>query len=220
MILDSISASVALGERIGLVGPNGAGKTTLLRIAAGIDEPDGGEVSAQARAAPRPARPGEPPRRGVHGRARPADRRPSAAPATSSGWRPSRWPRSSSEHRVDRSPPTPRSSTSSSCWAATRSTSGSTRPCPASASARDEWDAAAGRAVGRRADAGGAGPPRHRRPGPAAARRADEPPRPRRPGVARGAPPATRRRAPRGVPRPGVPRRDRRPASGSCATGG
>jgi ATP-binding cassette subfamily F protein 3 len=44
VILDSITASVAVGDRIGLVGPNGAGKTTLLRIAAGRDEPDGGEV--------------------------------------------------------------------------------------------------------------------------------------------------------------------------------
>ena len=44
VILDDVSASVALEERIGLVGPNGAGKTTLLRIAAGIDVPDGGEV--------------------------------------------------------------------------------------------------------------------------------------------------------------------------------
>jgi ATP-binding cassette subfamily F protein 3 len=44
VILDSIDASVALGDRIGLVGPNGAGKTTLLRIAAGLDEPDGGAV--------------------------------------------------------------------------------------------------------------------------------------------------------------------------------
>jgi ATP-binding cassette subfamily F protein 3 len=44
VILDSINASVALGDRIGLVGPNGAGKTTLLRIAAGRDEPDDGEV--------------------------------------------------------------------------------------------------------------------------------------------------------------------------------
>ncbi len=44
VILEEITASVALGDRIGLVGPNGAGKTTLLRIAAGLDEPDRGEV--------------------------------------------------------------------------------------------------------------------------------------------------------------------------------
>ncbi len=44
VILDGIDASIALGDRIGLVGPNGAGKTTLLRIAAGRAEPDGGEV--------------------------------------------------------------------------------------------------------------------------------------------------------------------------------
>jgi ATP-binding cassette subfamily F protein 3 len=44
VILDSITAAIALGDRIGLVGPNGAGKTTLLRIAAGRDEPDGGTV--------------------------------------------------------------------------------------------------------------------------------------------------------------------------------
>jgi ATP-binding cassette subfamily F protein 3 len=45
VILDHITAAIALGDRIGLVGPNGAGKTTLLRIAAGLDEPDGGSVS-------------------------------------------------------------------------------------------------------------------------------------------------------------------------------
>jgi len=44
VIFDDVSAAVALGDRIGLVGPNGAGKTTLLRIAAGLDEPDGGDV--------------------------------------------------------------------------------------------------------------------------------------------------------------------------------
>jgi len=44
VILDSITAAIAMGDRVGLVGPNGAGKTTLLRIAAGVDEPDGGEV--------------------------------------------------------------------------------------------------------------------------------------------------------------------------------
>jgi ATP-binding cassette, subfamily F, member 3 len=45
VILDRIDASIALGDRIGLVGPNGAGKTTLLRIAAGVDEPDAGVVT-------------------------------------------------------------------------------------------------------------------------------------------------------------------------------
>jgi len=44
VILDDISAAIALGDRIGLVGPNGAGKTTLLRLAAGRDEPDRGKV--------------------------------------------------------------------------------------------------------------------------------------------------------------------------------
>jgi ATP-binding cassette, subfamily F, member 3 len=44
VILDDVTAAIAVDDRIGLVGPNGAGKTTLLRIAAGRDEPDGGEV--------------------------------------------------------------------------------------------------------------------------------------------------------------------------------
>src|SRR5437879_12528345 len=44
VILDDVSAAIAVGDRIGLVGPNGAGKTTLLRVAAGRDEPDGGSV--------------------------------------------------------------------------------------------------------------------------------------------------------------------------------
>ncbi len=43
-ILDEISASIAVGDRVGLVGPNGAGKTTMLRIVAGIDDPDTGQV--------------------------------------------------------------------------------------------------------------------------------------------------------------------------------
>ncbi len=44
VILDSINAAIAHGDRIGLVGANGAGKTTLLRIAAGDETPEQGEV--------------------------------------------------------------------------------------------------------------------------------------------------------------------------------
>ena len=44
VILDDVTAALAAGDRVGLVGPNGAGKTTLLRVAAGMDEPDAGEV--------------------------------------------------------------------------------------------------------------------------------------------------------------------------------
>ncbi len=44
VILDQATATVAAGDRIGLVGPNGAGKTTLLRLVAGLDEPDRGSV--------------------------------------------------------------------------------------------------------------------------------------------------------------------------------
>ena len=44
VILDDVTAAIAVEDRIGLVGPNGAGKTTLLRLAAGRDEPDDGVV--------------------------------------------------------------------------------------------------------------------------------------------------------------------------------
>ncbi len=44
VILDSVTAALARGERAGLVGGNGAGKTTLLEIIAGREEADGGRV--------------------------------------------------------------------------------------------------------------------------------------------------------------------------------
>jgi ATP-binding cassette subfamily F protein 3 len=44
VILDSVSAALARGERTGLVGGNGAGKTTLLEIIAGREEADGGQI--------------------------------------------------------------------------------------------------------------------------------------------------------------------------------
>jgi ATP-binding cassette subfamily F protein 3 len=44
-LLKDVSFRLAQGDRVGLVGPNGTGKTTLLRIAAGLDEPDAGNVA-------------------------------------------------------------------------------------------------------------------------------------------------------------------------------
>ncbi len=46
-VLDGISQSVALGERIGVIGENGSGKSTLLRVLAGVDLPDSGQVRLQ-----------------------------------------------------------------------------------------------------------------------------------------------------------------------------
>ena len=45
VILNSVTASLARGERVGLVGANGAGKTTLLEIVAGREEAEGGKVA-------------------------------------------------------------------------------------------------------------------------------------------------------------------------------
>ncbi len=42
--LQSLSLEVASGEFVVLLGPSGAGKTTTLRLAAGLEQPDGGEV--------------------------------------------------------------------------------------------------------------------------------------------------------------------------------
>jgi len=49
VILDSVTAALARGERVGLVGGNGAGKTTLLEIIAGREEADGGAVHTAKR---------------------------------------------------------------------------------------------------------------------------------------------------------------------------
>ena len=51
VVLDGVSLEVRRGEIVALTGPNGVGKTTLAKIAAGLLEPDAGEVAA--RAAPR-----------------------------------------------------------------------------------------------------------------------------------------------------------------------
>lgn len=47
-VLDSVSCSLAQGERTGIVGENGSGKTTLLRLLAGRVRPDRGRVVLRA----------------------------------------------------------------------------------------------------------------------------------------------------------------------------
>jgi ATP-binding cassette subfamily F protein uup len=45
VLFDKVSLGISAGDRVGLIGINGTGKSTLLRIAAGIEEPDSGQVT-------------------------------------------------------------------------------------------------------------------------------------------------------------------------------
>ena len=47
VLIAGASFALAAGDRLCLVGRNGSGKSTLLRIAAGLVEPDGGEIFRQ-----------------------------------------------------------------------------------------------------------------------------------------------------------------------------
>ncbi|MFE5477641.1 ABC-F family ATP-binding cassette domain-containing protein [Nocardia sp. NPDC056541] len=47
-VLDTISASIRPGERVGIVGENGAGKSTLLYLLAGLARPDAGTITVTA----------------------------------------------------------------------------------------------------------------------------------------------------------------------------
>jgi NitT/TauT family transport system ATP-binding protein len=52
--LDDIGFDVAPGEFVCLIGPSGCGKSTLLNLVAGLERPDGGEISINDRPVTRP----------------------------------------------------------------------------------------------------------------------------------------------------------------------
>src|SRR6187549_3279470 len=43
-LLDNVSFSLRMGEKVGLIGRNGTGKSTLLKMIAGLTEPDSGII--------------------------------------------------------------------------------------------------------------------------------------------------------------------------------
>ena len=167
LLLDRASFAVPDGARVGLVGRNGAGKTTLFRIILGDVAPESGDVEPAARS------PASAPWR----RRRPPGR------SASSTWcsRPTRSARRSSpKQRRPTASAAPRSRPASPTSARTPRRRGPPPSCTASASTLRRSSGPAPILLGRLAHARRARRRAVRRAGPAAARRADQLPRPRR----------------------------------------
>ncbi|WGT66963.1 ABC transporter ATP-binding protein [cyanobacterium endosymbiont of Epithemia clementina EcSB] len=52
LILDQISLTVKVGEKVGIIGANGSGKSTLLKVICGILQPSTGQVRVKGEIAP------------------------------------------------------------------------------------------------------------------------------------------------------------------------
>ena len=94
VILDAIDASIALGDRIGLVGPERRGQDDAAAARRRARRAGSRRGPPETRPDARPAGPGGPLRRRVHGVARPAHGRPDRRGAPRARW-PSGWPPSS-----------------------------------------------------------------------------------------------------------------------------
>ena len=191
------------GAKIGVLGYNGAGKSTLLRIMAGVDQEYRGEARARARRDRRHARagaaPGSSPRTSG-ATSRTGSRRPRrcwTASTSSPRTTPRRPRRSSRTSRARSTPPTPGTSTRSSNTRWTRCACPPADADVSTLSGGERRRVALCRLLLRAA-------------GPAAARRAHEPPRRRVGRLARAAPGRVQGDDRRGHPRPLLPRQRRR----------
>ena len=201
-----VSFKLERRDRMTLAGRNGAGKTTLLRMLSGETGVDGGELVLAKGTRARPARPAP------AARARRSRCATTCSPAAATWWR-SRsgcassrppWASAPTTHALlDRYAKAQARLEHAGGWDWRARALG---PLHGLGFADDALDRQPRRLLGRRAHARVARAGARGRPGPAAARRAHQPPRHRVARMARGLPHRPRRRRRAGGPRPLVPR--------------